>query len=136
MQYVVVNFIKHFEAHYFPKYITAYKNYNQNNADRAKELTALDQDWRSNIKTPFIKMRVDALFANLYTSALDLTVKARKESNIAYQRVYQSYLERCFSNSANKKALVDGIKEAIIVGNGFFRVGFKVLKEMVEYTKQ
>ena len=107
MQTVVTNFISHFDNHYFPKYIQAYKNYNQNNEDRAGELAKLDQSWRSNIKTPFIKMRVDALFSNLYTSALDLSTKARKESDIEYQKVYQSYIERCFSNSENKKALVD-----------------------------
>ncbi len=136
LQYVVWNFISHFETHYFPKYIQAYKNYNQINDDRAAELASFDQEWRSNVKTPFIKMRIDALFSSLYTSSFELSAKARKESFVDSQKAYQSYIDRCFSNSENKKAVIDWIKEAIIVGNWFFRIWFKVLKEMIKYKKQ
>jgi len=133
LQGVVWNFINHFEKHYFPKYIQAYKNYNQVNKDREEMLFALKQEWRSNIKTPFTKVRVDALFSSLYTSNFELTTKARKEEFVPKQKAYQAYLDRCFSNGQNKRSVVDWIKEAINVWNWFFRVWFKVLKEQIEY---
>jgi len=98
-------------------------------------LFALKQEWRSNIKTPFTKVRVDALFSSLYTSNFELTTKARKEEFVPKQKAYQAYLDRCFSNGQNKRSVVDWIKEAINVWNWFFRVWFKILKEQIEYIK-
>ena len=135
LQWVVANFINHFDTHYFPKYIQAYKNYNQINDDRWAFLLSIWQEWRSNVVTPFTKVRVDTLFSNLYTSNFELTTKPRKEEYIDKQKAYQAYLDRCFSNWENKKAVVDWIKEAINIGNWFFKIWFKVLDEMIEYKK-
>lgn len=135
MSNLINHFVAHFEQHYFIKYAEAWKNYNQDNSERKQQLESMWQEWRSNISTPFVKMRVDSLFSSINPASVDLNTRARTEEFVSEQEVFKKYLERCFSSSKAKRALVDAIKESIVCGNGFMKVGFKLMKEMVEYAK-
>jgi hypothetical protein len=67
----VLNYMKsYYEDHLRPKWVEAYKNYFMYKLERELEI----ESFQTNIKSPIVKMYVDAMWTGLYDNVINFRV--------------------------------------------------------------
>ena len=76
------------------------------------------------MKVPVTKMYVDALWKSIYDNSFNFSVTGRfKEYHSKAEAAY-NFLSWGFAASSSRKQLMQSIKEALILGNGYGKIGF------------
>lgn len=128
----VLNYIKtYYEDHLWPKRVEAYKNYFMYKLDRQMEI----EEFQTNIKSPIVKMYVDAMWTGLYDNVINFRVIGRDKEDQKKADNVKNFLERGFSVSDSRKEFMSSIKEALICGPGYAKVGFVNREEDINYRK-
>jgi hypothetical protein len=104
---IVKNF---YNNHLRNKWASAYKNYFMYKLDRA----LLIKDFQTNIKSPVVKMYVDAMWTGLYDNVINFRVVGRDRDDQKKADDVKAFLERGFSASNSRMELMQAIKEALI----------------------
>jgi hypothetical protein len=114
------NIIPYFEITFFNRYIQDYKNYLWYTWDRQ----ALVEDWQTNVFFPMIPAIVDTMFASMYDSKIKF--------NMHWEGV--EWTDKLLNNAfdyeqTGKEALMESIKECLIVGKWYMKPVFMKYKE-------
>ena len=114
------NVIPYFETTFFNRYIDDYKNYLGYTWDRQSMI----EDWQTNVFFPMIPAIVDTMFASMYDSKIKFRVEwdwiAWTDKVLNYAFDYEH---------SGKDALMESIKECLIVGKGYLKPVFSKYKE-------
>lgn len=128
----VLNFIKgYYQDHLWHKRVTAYKNYFMYKIDRGLKI----KDFQTNIKSPIVKMYVDAMWTGIYDNVISLTVIWRDPDDQKKSDTVKGFLEWGFSISNSSKELMQIVKESLITGAGYGKVGFVNNVKTIKYKK-
>ena len=125
---IVKNF---YSIHLWNKWASAYRNYFMYKLDRA----LLIKDFQTNIKSPVVKMYVDAMWTGLYDNVINFRVVGRDREDQKKADDVKAFLERGFSASNSRMELMQAIKEALICGPGYLKIGFLDKEKKIEYKK-
>lgn len=125
---IVKNF---YSNHLWNKWASAYKNYFMYKLDRS----LLIKDFQTNIKSPVVKMYVDAMWTGLYDNVINFRVVGRDREDQKKADDVKAFLERGFSASNSRMELMQAIKEALICGPGYLKIGFVDREKKIEYQK-
>lgn len=125
---IVKNF---YSIHLWNKWASAYRNYFMYKLDRA----LLIKDFQTNIKSPVVKMYVDAMWTGLYDNVINFRVVGRDREDQKKADDVKAFLERWFSASNSRMELMQAIKEALICGPGYLKIGFLDKEKKIEYKK-
>lgn len=125
---IVKNF---YSVHLWNKWASAYRNYFMYKLDRA----LLIKDFQTNIKSPVVKMYVDAMWTGLYDNVINFRVVGRDREDQKKADDVKAFLERGFSASNSRMELMQAIKEALICGPGYLKIGFLDKEKKIEYKK-
>ena len=104
---IVKNF---YSIHLWNKWASAYRNYFMYKLDRA----LLIKDFQTNIKSPVVKMYVDAMWTGLYDNVINFRVIGRDREDQKKADDVKAFLEWGFSASNSRMELMQAIKEALI----------------------
>jgi hypothetical protein len=104
---IVKNF---YSNHLWNKWASAYRNYFMYKLDRA----LLIKDFQTNIKSPVVKMYVDAMWTGLYDNVINFRVVGRDRDDQKKADDVKAFLEWGFSASNSRMELMQAIKEALI----------------------
>lgn len=123
----------YYEDHiWWTKWVPWYKNYLLYTVDRQLEI----EDFQTNIKVPIVKMYVDAMWTSVYDNNLEFRVSGRTKKDHKKAQSLKDYLEWWFSVSGSRKHFMQSIKEALILWNWYWRIGFVDETTEIEYTKK
>ena len=125
---IVKNF---YSIHLWNKWASAYRNYFMYKLDRA----LLIKDFQTNIKSPVVKMYVDAMWTGLYDNVINFRVVGRDREDQKKADDVKAFLEWGFSASNSRMELMQAIKEALICGPGYLKIGFLDKEKKIEYKK-
>ena len=125
---IVKNF---YSNHLWNKWASAYRNYFMYKLDRA----LLIKDFQTNIKSPVVKMYVDAMWTGLYDNVINFRVVGRDREDQKKADDVKAFLERGFSASNSRMELMSAIKEALICWPGYLKIGFIDKDKKIEYKK-
>ena len=125
---IVKNF---YSIHLWNKWASAYRNYFMYKLDRA----LLIKDFQTNIKSPVVKMYVDAMWTGLYDNVINFRVVGRDREDQKKADDVKAFLERGFSASNSRMELMQAIKEALICWPGYLKIGFVDKEKKIEYKK-
>ena len=125
---IVKNF---YSIHLWNKWASAYRNYFMYKLDRA----LLIKDFQTNIKSPVVKMYVDAMWTWLYDNVINFRVVGRDREDQKKADDVKAFLERGFSASNSRMELMQAIKEALICWPGYLKIGFIDREKKIEYKK-
>jgi len=125
---IVKNF---YSIHLWNKWASAYRNYFMYKLDRA----LLIKDFQTNIKSPVVKMYVDAMWTWLYDNVINFRVVGRDREDQKKADDVKAFLERGFSASNSRMELMQAIKEALICWPGYLKIGFIDKEKKIEYKK-
>lgn len=125
---IVKNF---YSNHLRNKWATAYKNYFMYKLDRA----ILIKDFQTNIKSPVVKMYVDAMWTWLYDNVINFRVVGRDREDQKKADDVKAFLEWWFSASNSRMELMSAIKEALICWPWYLKIGFVDREKKIEYKK-
>ena len=125
---IVKNF---YSVHLWNKWASAYRNYFMYKLDRA----LLIKDFQTNIKSPVVKMYVDAMWTGLYDNVINFRVVGRDREDQKKADDVKAFLERGFSASNSRMELMQAIKEALICWPGYLKIGFIDREKKIEYKK-
>jgi len=125
---IVKNF---YSIHLWNKWASAYRNYFMYKLDRA----LLIKDFQTNIKSPVVKMYVDAMWTWLYDNVINFRVVGRDREDQKKADDVKAFLERGFSASNSRMELMQAIKEALICWPGYLKIGFLDKEKKIEYKK-
>lgn len=125
---IVKNF---YSIHLWNKWANAYRNYFMYKLDRA----LLIKDFQTNIKSPVVKMYVDAMWTGLYDNVINFRVIGRDREDQKKADDVKAFLERGFSASNSRMELMQAIKEALICWPGYLKIGFLDKEKKIEYKK-
>ena len=127
-----LNIVKNFYSnHLWNKWASAYRNYFMYKLDRA----VLIKDFQTNIKSPVVKMYVDAMWTWLYDNVINFRVVWRDRDDQKKADDVKAFLERGFSASNSRMELMQAIKEALICWPGYLKIGFIDREKKIEYKK-
>jgi hypothetical protein len=128
----VLNYMKsYYEDHLRPKWVEAYKNYFMYKLERELEI----ESFQTNIKSPIVKMYVDAMWTGLYDNVINFRVMWRNKEDQKKAENVRGFLERGFSVSDSRKEFMSTIKEALICGPGYAKIGFINQEKEIKYRK-
>ena len=125
---IVKNF---YSIHLWNKWASAYRNYFMYKLDRA----LLIKDFQTNIKSPVVKMYVDAMWTWLYDNVINFRVVWRDRDDQKKADDVKAFLERWFSASNSRMELMQAIKEALICWPGYLKIWFVDREKKIEYKK-
>ena len=125
---IVKNF---YSIHLWNKWASAYRNYFMYKLDRA----LLIKDFQTNIKSPVVKMYVDAMWTGLYDNVINFRVIGRDREDQKKADDVKAFLEWWFSASNSRMELMQAIKEALICGPGYLKIWFIDKEKKIEYKK-
>ena len=125
---IVKNF---YSIHLWNKWASAYRNYFMYKLDRA----LLIKDFQTNIKSPVVKMYVDAMWTWLYDNVINFRVVGRDRDDQKKADDVKAFLEWWFSASNSRMELMQAIKEALICWPGYLKIGFIDREKKIEYKK-
>ena len=125
---IVKNF---YSIHLWNKWASAYRNYFMYKLDRA----LLIKDFQTNIKSPVVKMYVDAMWTWLYDNVINFRVVGRDREDQKKADDVKAFLEWGFSASNSRMELMQAIKEALICWPGYLKIGFLDKDKKIEYKK-
>ena len=125
---IVKNF---YSIHLWNKWASAYRNYFMYKLDRA----LLIKDFQTNIKSPVVKMYVDAMWTWLYDNVINFRVVGRDRDDQKKADDVKAFLERWFSASNSRMELMQAIKEALICWPGYLKIWFVDREKKIEYKK-
>jgi hypothetical protein len=105
----------------FPRKIQAYHNYLLSKVEREMKLLEAGQNYRSNIKYPMTSTMVDAAYAGIYDTTLN--IKCVPSTTDGYDKVsnQKAFIDWAFKKTGCRTAIMDAAKDALITGDGFFR---------------
>lgn len=127
-----LNIVKNFYSnHLWNKWASAYRNYFMYKLDRA----ILIKDFQTNIKSPVVKMYVDAMRTGLYDNVINFRVVGRDRDDQKKADDVKAFLERGFSASNSRMELMSAIKEALICWPGYLKIWFIDREKKIEYKK-
>ena len=95
----------------------------------------LIKDFQTNIKSPVVKMYVDAMWTGLYDNVINFRVVGRDREDQKKADDVKAFLERGFSASNSRMELMQAIKEALICWPGYLKIGFIDREKKIEYKK-
>jgi len=121
----------YYEDNLWTKWINAYKNYLLYKIDRQMEI----EDFQTNIKLPVIKMYIDAMWTWIYDNNLDFHVSWRNQDDHKNAEAVLNYTQWWFAVSNSRKHLMQSIKEALILWNGYGKIWFINNIEKISYNK-
>ncbi len=124
-----------YEQNYFPKWVDIYKAYYLDTLDRQKQLKELDQEWRTNVRYPLIKMVVDTLFANFYDTNVTYKILPRQEDDKEKAQIAQKVLTWMMDVWRANDEIFDAVKEAMLLGTSFVKLIIRKEEEVGEYLK-
>ena len=128
----ILDFIKsYYQDHLWEKRVNAYKNYFMYKIDREMKI----KDFQTNIKSPVTKMYVDAMWTGIYDNVINFRVIGRSKKDQKRATIVKNFLERGFSISDSRRELMSCIKEALICGPGYMKVGFVNREKKIKYRK-
>lgn len=125
---IVKNF---YSIHLWNKWASAYRNYFMYKLDRA----LLVKDFQTNIKSPVVKMYVDAMWTGLYDNVINFRVVGRDRDDQKKADDVKAFLEWWFSASNSRMELMQAIKEALICWPWYLKIGFVDREKKIEYKK-
>ena len=125
---IVKNF---YSVHLWNKWASAYRNYFMYKLDRA----LLIKDFQTNIKSPVVKMYVDAMWTGLYDNVINFRVVGRDRDDQKKADDVKAFLEWWFSASNSRMELMQAIKEALICWPWYLKIGFIDREKKIEYKK-
>ena len=125
---IIKNF---YSEHLWNKWATAYRNYFMYKLDRA----LLIKPFQTNIKSPVVKMYVDAMWTGLYDNVINFRVVGRDRDDQKKADDVKAFLEWGFSASNSRMELMAAIKEALICWPGYLKIGFVDREKKIEYKK-
>ena len=131
IQRILQTIKSHYEQNIWSKWITGYKNYLLYKQDRAQDI----QSFQTNLKLPIVKMFVDTMWTSVYDNNLDLKVSGRNPDDQKNADAMLNYTQWGFSVSNSRKHLMQSLKEAMILGNGYGKIGFVDNTTTIEYKK-
>lgn len=127
-----LNIVKNFYSnHLWNKWASAYRNYFMYKLDRA----VLIKDFQTNIKSPVVKMYVDAMWTGLYDNVINFRVVGRDRDDQKKADDVKAFLEWWFSASNSRMELMSAIKEALICWPGYLKIWFIDREKKIEYKK-
>ena len=127
-----LNIVKNFYSnHLWNKWASAYRNYFMYKLDRA----VLIKDFQTNIKSPVVKMYVDAMWTGLYDNVINFRVVGRDRDDQKKADDVKAFLEWGFSASNSRMELMSAIKEALICWPGYLKIWFIDREKKIEYKK-
>lgn len=127
-----LNILKNFYAnHLRNKWASAYRNYFMYKLDRA----LLIKDFQTNIKSPVVKMYVDAMRTWLYDNVINFRVIGRDREDQKKADDVKAWLERGFSASNSRMEFMSAIKEALICWPGYLKIWFVDREKKIEYKR-
>ncbi len=122
------------------QYITKlYQNYYMYRMDRAADLAADDERWRTNVKYPITHMFVTRIYNMLLktdlifrvTDKFESTRTSEKEKRIAEDM--NALMSRLFLKEETKSAFWSAVLDAILIGRWVLRVSYQNTKYMREF---
>lgn len=128
----ILNYIKtYYSDNLWEKWVQAYKNYFMYKIDRQLKI----KDFQSNIKSPVVKMYVDAMWTWIYDNIINFRVIGRTKEDQKKSEIVKNFLERGFSISDSRKELMACVKESLICGAGYMKVWFVNRDKKITYRK-
>lgn len=128
----ILNFVKwYYQDHLWEKWVQAYKNYFMYKIDRQLKI----KDFQTNIKSPVVKMYVDAMWTWIYDNIINFRVIGRTKDDQKKSEIVKNFLERWFSISDSRKELMACVKESLICGAGYMKVWFVNREKKIKYRK-
>lgn len=128
----ILNILKDFYVdHLRKKRVEAYKNYFMYKLDRA----LLIKDFQTNIKSPVVKMYVDAMWTWLYDNVINFRVVWRWREDQKKADDVKAFLEWWFSVSKSRPELMSTVKEALICWPWYAKIGFVNNIETISYNR-
>lgn len=121
---------------YFQKFVNekevdAYKNYLLYTMDRQVKI----KEFQTNIKVPVVKQYVDTMYAAIYDNDIAFRVTARNKKDYKKAKSFNEFLDWAFTISGSYDQLMQAVKEVLIVGRGFGRIGFHDGNETITFKK-
>lgn len=128
----ILNYIRtYYQDHLWEKWVQAYKNYFMYKIDRQLKI----KDFQTNIKSPVVKMYVDAMWTGIYDNIINFRVVGRSKEDQKKSEIVKNFLERGFSISDSRKELMATVKESLICGAGYMKVWFVNREKKITYRK-
>lgn len=128
----ILNFVKtYYQDHLWEKRVNAYKNYFMYKLDRS----FIIEDFQTNVKSPVVKMYVDAMRTWLYDNVINFRVMWREREDQDKADWVRSFLERGFSISDSRKELMAAVKEALICWSWYLKIWFVNKNKTIKYRK-
>ena len=131
----IIKRIAIYEQTFFPRRIQEVKDYSMCTIDRALDLKAKWLYYLTNEKQPIIRTYVDRLVQALFWAHFSIKVYPLLQKNKKKAEAVQAAIERCFSSSKARQALIDIWTTAINIWPGFWRAWFKPSREKIEEMK-
>ena len=131
IQRILQTIKSHYELNVWPKWITWYKNYLLYKQDRQQKIL----DFQTNIKLPIVKMFVDTMWTSVYDNTLDLKVSGRNPDDQKNADAMLNYTQWWFAVSNSRRHLMQTIKEAMILWNGYGKIWFIDNTTTIQYNK-
>ena len=128
----ILNILKNFYVnHLWYKRVEAYKNYFMYKLDRG----LLIKDFQTNIKSPVVKMYVDAMWTWLYDNVINFRVIWRWREDQKKADDVKAFLEWWFSVSKSRPELMATVKEALICWPWYAKIWFVDNVETLSYSR-
>lgn len=93
------------------------------------------EDFQTNVKLPIVKMYVDTMWTSIYDNDFTFRVSGRNKKDHKKAGSVLNFMEWAFSVSNSREELMQALKEALIVGNGYLKAGFYDHTTKIEYEK-
>lgn len=121
----------YYQDHLWEKRVNAYKNYFMYKIDREVKI----ESFQTNVKSPVVKMYVDAMWTWVYDNIINFRVVWRNKEDQKKAGVVKNFLERWFSISDSRKELMATVKEALICWAWYLKVWFVNREKKIKYRK-
>lgn len=113
-------------------YINLWKNYSMYPWDRASYI----KEWQKNIKTGITLFFVESIYWALLDSDVRFIVWGRRFKDQWEAWVILDWIEYIYTRAESDEALWDAIKETVLLGTGFFKVGYKYKETPFKYLSK
>ena len=115
----------YFESCVKPRLDRSYKLFAAYNGDRAKELRALGQTWRSNVFVAYMLGVIETLLPRILDARPDFTVQGRTENDQFKAEKVQQLMDFTWEKAKMDATSEELCHSALIYGTGFLQVSWK-----------
>lgn len=123
------NLVNHYEQSVFPKMLSYYKKYYWDLSERKQYI----KDWQSNQPAKILARIVDTFWSRIYDNKFKFYISPNNDKDVKLANTVKDLLTWAMQVSNLRRKFWLTAKDALITGEGYWRIKYTIKREKVEY---